>query len=306
MPVQTTERHAILTHPKGAVLEILLYGASVISWVSATKRSPELSERLFVSKSAALDGSKAVRGGIPVVFPCFGAPTHPDHMRLSQHGFARNTIWNWGGITTDDSTSVSVKLTLEPTNAIKAVYERPFRLTYIVTLFEYDLKTELHVENSSASSLFPPDVLEFQALFHNYIRAPAIGVLVGPLKFRTFYDKTEATEEGKATPKVETRSGVDVKKFTDSVYEDAGGKYEITWPGGGLDIEAKNLKDVVIWNPQADAGAKIGDMEVGGWEKFVCVEPGTVKGFVKLEPGKTWIGEQTLSVVHEERRLTSL
>ncbi len=211
---------------------------------------------------------------------------------------------------------------LEPTNAIKAVYERPFRLTYIVTLFEYDLKTELHVENSSASSLFPPDVLEFQALFHNYIRAPAIGVLVGPLKFRTFYDKTEATEEGKATPKVETRSGVDVKKFTDSVYEDAGGKYEITWPGGGLDIEAKNLKDVVIWNPQADAGAKIGDMEVGGWfvlcsvfgtvtnfatrEKFVCVEPGTVKGFVKLEPGKTWIGEQTLSVVHEERRLTSL
>jgi glucose-6-phosphate 1-epimerase len=31
-------------------------------------------------------------------------------------------------------------------------------------------------------------------------------------------------------------------KFTDSVYENAPGKYEVTWRGGGLDIQTLNLK----------------------------------------------------------------
>ena len=35
-------------------------------------------------------------------------------------------------------------------------------------------------------------------------------------------------------------------------------------------------------------------------ERFVCVEPGFVRGFEKVEPGKTWIGHQVLSVIHEE------
>ena len=106
---------------------------------------------------------------------------------------------------------------------------------------------------------------------------------------------------------------VDVLKFTDSVYENAPGKYDVLWGSGGIEIVTKNLKDVVIWNPQAEAGAKIGDMEEGGWyvlhrypgdcttdhkyrEKYICVEPGYVRGFVKLEAGQTWIGHQVLKV----------
>lgn len=38
-------------------------------------------------------------------------------------------------------------------------------------------------------------------------------------------------------------------------------------------------------------------------KKYVCVEPGYVRGFAKLEPGKTWIGQQVLTVIAEERRL---
>ena len=52
------------TLPTGESVEILLYGATVISWKSAGGN-----ENLFLSEKAHLDGSKAVRGGIPVVFP---------------------------------------------------------------------------------------------------------------------------------------------------------------------------------------------------------------------------------------------
>jgi hypothetical protein len=31
-------------------------------------------------------------------------------------------------------------------------------------------------------------------------------------------------------------------------------------------------------------------------KKYVCVEPGVARGFVKVQPGEFWIGGQTLSL----------
>lgn len=50
--------------PTGERVEVLLHGATVISWKSATGK-----ENIFLSSEAHLDGSKPVRGGIPLVFP---------------------------------------------------------------------------------------------------------------------------------------------------------------------------------------------------------------------------------------------
>lgn len=52
------------TLPTGESIEVLLFGATVISWKNAAH-----DEKLWLSDKAALDGSKAVRGGIPLVFP---------------------------------------------------------------------------------------------------------------------------------------------------------------------------------------------------------------------------------------------
>lgn len=54
--------------PTGESVEILLYGATVISW-----KDQNGDEKLWLSDAAKLDGSKAVRGGIPVVFPVRGS-----------------------------------------------------------------------------------------------------------------------------------------------------------------------------------------------------------------------------------------
>ena len=50
--------------PTGESVQVLLHGATVISWKSANGK-----ENLFLSSKALLDGSKPVRGGIPLVFP---------------------------------------------------------------------------------------------------------------------------------------------------------------------------------------------------------------------------------------------
>ncbi|KAI6007410.1 galactose mutarotase-like domain-containing protein [Pisolithus albus] len=300
MPVQLLDGRVVLSHPKGSSVELLLFGATVTSWKTGSQRNTEPTERLFLSSRAVLDGSKPVRGGIPIVFPCFGPPIHPEHSRLPQHGFARSEPWKFDSVVMDNDAGVSVRLTLGPTSSIAAKYDRPFHLAYVLTLAEHQLSTDLHVTNTSTA----PDNLEFQALFHNYILSPVDQVLISPLQNVRYYDKTAVTEEERNSAKVESRSGVDIRKFTDSVYEDAPQKYNVTWPGGGLEIKTNALKDVVIWNPQKDAGSRMADMEHAGWERFVCVEPGFVRGFVEVEPGKTWIGQQVLSVVQDEKRLT--
>ena len=50
--------------PSGESIEILLYGATIVSWKDAKG-----DEKLWLSDAAVLDGSKAVRGGVPLVFP---------------------------------------------------------------------------------------------------------------------------------------------------------------------------------------------------------------------------------------------
>jgi len=285
---QLTDR-VILNHPKGATVEILLYGATVISWKSPGAAGGEPLERLFVSSKAVLDGSKPVRGGIPIVFPVFGAPALPQFLKLKQHGYARCSTWSFASVLNDDNSNISVRFSLDSTPEVKASFDFPVSLEYIVTLSERELGTKISVTNNSDK-----DELRFQALFHNYIRAPANDVKISPLTGKNYFDKTAATAEAKATPILEQRNEVDVRKLTDSVYVDGGQVYEVSWPQGGIQIKTEGLKDVVIWNPQEVAGKAIGDMEYGGWEKYVCVEPGHVQGYVTLPVGETWIGQQIL------------
>ena len=67
------------TLPTGETVEVLLHGATVLSWKDASG-----DERLWLSESAVLDGSKAVRGGIPLVFPVsLHTHMHPHTLSLS-------------------------------------------------------------------------------------------------------------------------------------------------------------------------------------------------------------------------------
>jgi glucose-6-phosphate 1-epimerase len=149
---------------------------------------------------------------------------------------------------------------LEPTEAIKAIYEKPFHLTYVVTLAKFQLSTDISVKNTSSV-----EPLEFQTLFHNYFRVPSREVLVAPLYGTSYYDKTHTLEGEFSKLRTETRTAVDVRTYTDFVYDDPPAVYELSWPGGNVKIETKALKNVVIWNPREDLGSKISDMEDGGW-----------------------------------------
>jgi len=287
MPYTKDDKKVTLTTSSGSSTEILLYGATVVSWKSsAANSSSSPTERLFVSKKAILDGSKPVRGGIPIAFPFFGPPSKPEHSKMGQHGFARSTVWKFDSVVMDNETGVSVRLVLEPTPEIKNVFPNPFHLAYVVTLTAHQLSTDLHVKNTGSESL------TYQALLHTYFEVDAASCTVSPLKGLTYIDKTNNYAET-----VETRDAVPVSQYTDAVYKNAGGKYVGKWNGGGVEVKAIGFNDVVVWNPQADAGSKIADLHEGAWNNYVCIEPGIASYWNTLSPDASWVGGQTLSAL---------
>src|SRR5438552_2459612 len=70
----------------GAQALVTLFGGHLVSWKTA-----DGVERLFVSARSALDGSKPIRGGVPLVFPQFN-----ERGPLLKHGFARVSHWRLG------------------------------------------------------------------------------------------------------------------------------------------------------------------------------------------------------------------
>ncbi len=167
--VELTDNVLTASLPSHDTVTIRLYGATVTSWKTSNG-----AEQLFLSEKAILDGSKAIRGGIPVVFPVFGLPPK-DHATggLPQHGFARTSYWEFLGKSTSESTSSkaddSVKLDfgLSSTNLdekSRKAWPYEFGLTYSVTLGKGTLETGMHVNNIGDKSF------DFQCLFHTYLR----------------------------------------------------------------------------------------------------------------------------------------
>ncbi|KAF8314769.1 glucose-6-phosphate 1-epimerase [Clavulina sp. PMI_390] len=283
MPVEQIGDKVVAALPGGSSVEVLLWGATVISWKAPAPGSTDIKERFFVSSKAALDGSKPVRGGIPIVFPFFGGATLEEHKPFASHGFARSEKWSYLGTAFETVDSISLKFELLPTPDVKSKWPQPFHLEYFVTISNHELGTKFQVTNPADS----PSPLKHQALLHNYLAAAANSVTITPLKGLTYKDKILNSAEAK-----EERDEVDVRLVTDRVYASAPGTYDIKWTGGGMNIKTTGFPDVVIWNPQEEVGSKIGDMEDKGWERYVCVEPGLVSGWNEITPGETWRGTQ--------------
>lgn len=285
----------VATLPSGESVEVLLYGATVTSWKSNAGKT----ENLWLSEKAALDGSKAVRGGIPVVFPVFGPPPKEGHATsaLPQHGFARTSRWEFLGKTTSEDTldSNSVKLdfglySTGLTDAARKAWPLDFGLVYSVTLTKDSLQTVVNVRNEGDASF------EFQFLLHTYLKVKDISkVAINGLLGVTYIDKVlNASSHEQSDPSVTITGEVDrvyagIPQDTTSVVEDGTPRF---------DVVRDNLQDTVVWNPWIEKAKAMGDFAPDdGYKQMVCVEVGAVKGWQKLEKGDAFEAAQTITLV---------
>ncbi|KAI1374282.1 galactose mutarotase-like protein [Hypoxylon crocopeplum] len=279
--------------PTGESVEVLLYGATVISWKNRFGI-----DRLWLSDAAKLDGSKAVRGGIPLVFPVFGtAPDHAATSKLPQHGFARNSRWEFLGKSSSESAGLSdssVKLDFGlSSNTLseeaRSMWPYTFSIIYSVTLTPENLSTSIVVTNDGNQPI------EFQVLMHTYLRIEDISkIQVTGLEDSDYIDKVDAAQTKKQS------GAVTIAGETDRVYTPVKGPshpVEVVEDGEAVfSIARDNLKDVVVWNPWTDKAAGMADFEPkAGFKNVLCVEAGSVNGWVTLDPSDAFEGAQTIS-----------
>ncbi|KAI8637632.1 galactose mutarotase-like domain-containing protein [Parasitella parasitica] len=285
MPANENNKVITLEHPSGSRAEIALFGATLTSWVVGGV------ERIFVSKQAKRDGTKAIRGGIPICFPIFGTK---DKITLPQHGFARNNYWEYLGIVSDND-EVSVRFGLKDTQIpqeARNAWRHSFRLTYTVSLTSKSIKTFITVKNEDE------DTFEFNTLLHTYFSVPDVTKsAVEGLTSCEYIDKVnnaaKSTEENK---KVTIIGEVDriYKVVEDNIVLEVGN-------GSSIGIEKSNLKDIVVWNPWIEKAQSMNDFGNEEYKNMLCVEAGSVADWVTLGGGQTWTAGQTLTVSEVNR-----
>jgi glucose-6-phosphate 1-epimerase len=216
-----------LRAPDGAEATITLYGAHLVSWKTAPGlpasgggiQAPVAQERLFLSTQSALDGSRAIRGGVPVIFPQFA-----ERGNGMRHGFARVSTWRVLESGAQDGAAFAVlglaQADLPP--ALAGAWPHPFALSMRVTLQAHSLSMELEVRNTGTAA-FP-----FAAALHTYyLVEDAEAVRIDGVQAETLA----------------------ITDKLDQMFEGIAGNIVFDTGADKLGLQQSGFTDAVVWNP---------------------------------------------------------
>jgi glucose-6-phosphate 1-epimerase len=266
-----------------AQAEVYLHGAHVTSFVKTDE--PPI---LFMSGQGLFQPGKAIRGGIPVIFPWFG-PRQPDPVGKSpMHGFARLSEWDVESAG-DAGDVVSLTLTLAPNDLSRSLWPHDFRLTYTVTLDRDALKLDLTVHNPG------PDAFPFEEALHTYFAVSDVRhASVEGLAHANYLDKTDNLAE-----RTQDAAPITITGETDRVYMGTEADCVITDPGRRRQIVvAKEHSDTtVLWNPWTDKAKAMPDFGDDEWPHMLCVETANAgRDAVTLAPGASHTMRLAISI----------
>jgi glucose-6-phosphate 1-epimerase len=262
----------------GMTGELYLQGAQITAWQPAGERPV-----LFTSPNAVFEPGKAIRGGIPIIFPWFGPSQHAP--AAPQHGFARTSTWHLDRVERLGTESLTLTLSLGDGDVRSSFWPERFRAIYDVT-FAPILSLRLAVQNLATH------LITFEEALHNYLAVSDVtAVPISGLVGTTYIDKTQAgRRERQAAPLVS------VGAETDRVYLDTPARCVIDDRGWGrrVVIEKNGAASTVVWNPGADKAAMMADLGDRAWRGMVCVETGNIADdAVRLAAG----GEHQMSAL---------
>lgn len=230
------------------------HGATLLSYIPQGG-----DDLLYVSETAVYDGTKPVRGGVPVCWPWFGA--HPTDSSQKAHGIARYELWQVEAVSSVGE-ATQVTLCLTPNANTQKAWPHDFKLSLIVTLGE-KLEVELKGENLSQQDWTVSEAL------HTYFRvAQAPGLLISGLEGASYFDKNRDFAEFTQTESLKLQAPMDC------VYVDHSAAVKIHDQGRNILIEKQNSASTIVWNPGEQGVKSFADMPDADYQIMLCVEAG--------------------------------
>lgn len=259
---------------------ISLYGGQLLSFVPVGH-----SDLLFVSEKAYYTEGKAIKGGVPVCWPWFGAD--PEGQGRPAHGFVRNRLWNL--VTVDESPNgeTTVVLGLSDTDETREVWEHAFELRLNITI------GKSVVLSMNTSNLGSEPFTITQAL-HTYFAVGDISSAeVKGLESRQYIDKSAAGNDELTLQ----QGAIRIESEVDRIYLDTPLSMSIVDNDQSRIIEIANTGSAscVVWNPWVEIAAAMADLTDDAYQRFVCVETtNAASDQVVVAPG----GSATISATY--------
>jgi glucose-6-phosphate 1-epimerase len=244
----------------GVAGEIHLQGAQLTAW-----QSPGEQPVIFTSPNAVIAPGRPIRGGIPIIFPWFGASRHTPPG--PQHGFARTALWHLDSVETNGRDSLTLTLSLDNGNVGSPLWPETFCALYTV-VFAKSLSLRLAVQNRASHPIV------FEEALHSYFAISDIAeVAISGLAGSTYIDKTGAARRRRQTAALVTITAETDRVYLDTprqcVIEDRGWRRRVV-------IEKDGAASSVVWNPWAEKAAALADLGDPAWRGMVCVETGNI------------------------------
>lgn len=248
--------------------ELYLHGAH-LSHFQRTNEPPIL----FMSQLSRFQEGLPIRGGIPVIFPWFGAREGE-----AAHGFARTQSWDLREVSQLPRGAVALRLTL-PDSPSAALFPK-FTCEYTVTVGE-TLAAELTVANASEDQDFT-----FETCLHTYFHIGDItAISITGLKGADYLDKTEHFAR-----KTERAEHLKINGETDRVYLDTTQPVEIhdSKLQRRIRLEKSGSLSTVVWNPWITKAQQMPDFGNDEYQQMICLESGNVaENRLTLPAGKS-------------------
>jgi glucose-6-phosphate 1-epimerase len=263
-----------LTAADGAQATVSLFGAHLLSW-----KTGDGQERLFVSSKTPLDGSKAIRGGVPVIFPQFNV--RGPGLR---HGFARISNWRLTGQGGDGGSSY-LEFSLAPQDLAeehRLAWPHAFALTLRFTLHGDALEMDYSAHNPGAQP-FP-----FGVALHTYYDVGHLDATsISGLRHQQYTDHHNNT-------RVQDYPALHFTEKHDRMYE-VTPNVTLNTANATLRLEQQGFEQWVVWNPGQEDAAALVDLADEEYLNFVCIEPARIHQ-QPLAAGATWTGKHKISV----------
>jgi glucose-6-phosphate 1-epimerase len=253
-----------------ATAEIFLQGAHVARWRPASAAHPVL----FLSEKSHFEMGKAIRGGVPLVFPWFAE--RKDGLPGGMHGFARTLPWEVVAAERRPE-GVALSFKLLPNQTTRDVGFDHFVLVYEVVVGER-LTLALEVENVGDTPL------TFEEALHAYYSVSDVRQIeVSGVGETDYLDRADGAKRKHAGP-----GAIHFAGETDQLHLNTQATVTISDPASKrrVVIEKRGSKSTVVWNPWIEKASGLADLGAEAWPHFVCVEPANAaENAVTLAPG---------------------
>jgi glucose-6-phosphate 1-epimerase len=268
--------------------KVSLYGGQVLSFKPKGHK-----DVLWLSEQANYQVGKAIRGGIPLCWPWFGANDKQNQylaenpniaLKSVNHGFARQLTWQIASIEADES-GVTLVLALIGEKQ-HPLWPNAYTLTQTL-FFGKSLEQTLAMSNLSSEDV------QYSAALHSYftISNPS-NVSIDALTGLSYHDKLTGNSSIQ-------RESVSCVGEIDREYH-SGEKMTLTdhtWQRR-IDIISSNCQQWVLWNPGTELANTMADIHPRGEQEYVCLEAANTS-WQTIPAGKTVTISQEITVTHQ-------